>query len=289
MKRVLITGRTGFIGRNIIEKLKENFLVFAPSRHELNLKCLSDLKYYLQRENIDVVVHCANPNPVKNESLDLAETFLRDSLFIFMNLYNLSEYYEKLIYLGSGAEYDKSYPIVDVKEVSFGVSIPKDDYGLAKYVMNELARKSKKVYNLRVFACYGPYDHSSKFITHCIQCCLREKDITIRQNCMFDYLHVDDLATIVSWMIEYNASHQDYNVASGEKVSLLNIAREVKRQMRSKSEIKIQIGGWNREYSADITRLIAEYPFSNSFLTLKAGIRKQIEHEKEHFDEKASC
>ena len=187
MKRVLLTGGSGFIGRNISAELKKICKLFAPSRNELNLLDEKAVEDYIVQNKIDVVIHSANPNPVKN-SLDKPERFFEDSVRVFMNLYKAERFYEMMYTLGSGAEYDKSRDIDMISEEEFGRSIPYDTYGLMKYTIHQIIEKSEKQCNLRVFAIYGPTDHESKFITHVIRSVFEGKDITIRQDCLFDYM-----------------------------------------------------------------------------------------------------
>ncbi|MCI9198943.1 MAG: NAD(P)-dependent oxidoreductase [Lachnospiraceae bacterium] len=283
MKKILLTGSSGFVGRNILPILREEYEVLAPSRQELDLKDQLAVKEYIKEGDFDAVIHSANPNPVKNAQCDESNRMFEDSMRIFMNFYNASSLCKKIIYLGSGAEYDKSMDIVDIKESEIGRSIPLDVYGCTKYIMNELASKKSNMYNLRLFACFGPYDHESKFITHVIRCCLRNEDITIRQNCYFDYLHVFDLAKVIIFFIENNLKYHDYNIASGRKTSLLEIAEEVKRQMGVDNEIVIKEEGWNNEYTANIDRLNAESGIKNSFIPFQEGIRMQIDFERRNW------
>lgn len=283
MKKVLLLGASGFIGRNIISILKEKFDICAPSRMELELRDTKAVEEYVKSGDFDVIVNCANPNPVKNANFDSQSNMAQDSLRIFMNFYRMSEFYNKMIYLGSGAEFNKQYNIKLIKESDIiSRAVPEDVYGCTKYVMNELAQKSEKIYNLRLFACYGPYDHESKFITHCIRCCLKNEPITIRQNCMFDYLHVYDLAKIISRAIDTPLEYHDYNVASGRRISLLEIAEIIQQKMCSSQEISILNSGWNKEYTPDITRL-KELMSSHNFISLEKGIQMQIAHEKTVF------
>lgn len=282
MKRILLLGASGFVGRNIIDILKKNFDVTSPSRKELELRNTKAVEEFVKSGKYDVIVNCANPNPVKNETCDSQNNMAQDSLRIFMNFYRMSEFYNKMIYLGSGAEFNKQYEIKTIKESDITSRvIPEDVYGCTKYTMNELAQKSENIYNLRLFACYGPYDHESKFITHCIRCCLRKEPITIRQNCMFDYLHVYDLARIISQAIDTPLEYHDYNVASGRRASLEEIAQIVKREMSSLEDIKILTPGWNKEYTPDISRL-NELVSPKSFISLEQGIQMQIAHEKKY-------
>lgn len=279
MKKILLTGTSGFVGKNIQPFLQEKYEVHSPSRQELELRNSESVYNYLNKGNFDVVLHCANPNPVKNEKADQANNLFEDSLRIFMNIQNAAHLYGKLIYLGSGAEYDKRYEIASVTEDVLGLHLPEDEYGFAKFIMNSLARDSKNIYNLRIFACYGPYDHESKFIAHAINCCLKNEPVTIRQDCWFDYMHVFDLARIVSWFIDNYPEYHDYNCCSGKRVLLSEIAEEVCEQMGNAQGIRLLTGGLNREYTADNSRLLNEMR-KMEFIGLDKGIALQIEWQR---------
>ncbi len=62
MKKLLITGSGGFIGRNLEEKLKEDYEVCAPKRQELDLTDTEQTRQYLKEKSVDTVIHCANTN-----------------------------------------------------------------------------------------------------------------------------------------------------------------------------------------------------------------------------------
>lgn len=284
MKNILITGGTGFIGRNITPIINKNYFVFTPTRKELNLRNAENVKDYVISNKIDAIIHCANPNPVKNPIHDNASQMYEDSIRIFLNIYRIREFCEKIIYFGSGAEFNKQYDMKQIKESDLPFrTMPEDVYGCTKYIMNELASKTENIYNFRLFACYGPYDHESKFITHCIRCCIRKEPITIRQNCMFDYLHVYDLAQIILHAMESSLNYCDYNIASGRRISLKEIAQIVKEEMKSSQDIKIINSGWNKEYTPNISRL-NELVQSQNFISLEKGIQMQIVHEQSVFN-----
>lgn len=277
MKKVLLTGQHGFIGNNIKDYLEKRCMLFTPGRDELNLLDEDAVKKYIIENHIQIIVHAANPNPVKNQ-LDIAEKMFEDSLRIFMNLYNVQNWYERMYILGSGAEYDKRKNLKLVKEEEIGDTIPIDSYGFAKLIMNELIKKSDKLCNLRIFACYGPNDHESKFITHAIRCCIAKKDITIRQDCYFDYMHVYDLAKIICYFIDNVPQFNEYNVCTGKRILLSQIAEIVRANMNADNEILILKEGMNFEYTGDNSRLMKEIP-EFRFIDIEEGIKMQIKSE----------
>lgn len=283
MKRVLVTGGTGFIGRNVCPYLKDKCDLFAPKREELNLLDEIAVKEYIVDNHIEIVFNLANPNPVKN-SLDSPDTMFEDSIRSFLNLYRAQEHYEMMYTLGSGAEYDKSKDIINVTEEEEQRSVPYDSYGLAKYTINQIISMSPKQCNLRIFGCYGPTDADSKFITHAIKCCLRNTDITIKQDCFFDYLHVSDLGRILGFFINHKPNFHSYNVCSGTRLSLSQIANVVKKQMDSDKKIVLLNDGWNKEYTASNARILSEIG-DFDFVTIEEGVRIQIEYERKVFEE----
>lgn len=278
MKNVLFTGKSGFIGRNICGYLDGECNLYAPVRKELNLLDETAVRDYIKENDIDIVVHAANPNPVKNP-LDHADTMFEDSIRVFLNLVQADDLYDKMYTLGSGAEYDKSRDIALITEDEFGRSVPYDPYGLAKFTMHRMIENRTKQCNLRIFACYGPTDHPSKFITHCIACCLKKEDITIRQDCYFDYMHVSDLGKIIKHFIYNTPRYNAYNICTAERVKLSTIAEMVRDQMHAKSRVRILNEGMNREYTGSNSRLLDEIG-GYSFMSLEEGIRIQIESEK---------
>ena len=58
--RVLLTGSTGMVGRNILEHPRINEIdIFSPSRSELNLLDNAQVEKYFTSHHIDIVVHAA--------------------------------------------------------------------------------------------------------------------------------------------------------------------------------------------------------------------------------------
>lgn len=281
MVEILLTGGTGFVGRSIKPILESHgFRVTAPRRAELNVIDEDSVNSYLKNNKFDILIHCAQISPLNNPELDKAENMLEYTLRGFYNIMQYSSHFDKVFYTGSGAEYNKQFDIISAKEEDIGKHIPHDAYGFAKYIMNQYARTSSNVYNFRLFGIYGPTDCKGKFIRDAIDCCLENRAVTIRQNCMFDYLYVDDLGHILAHFIEHEPQYHDYNICSGKRVSLLEIAKEVSSLMNNHLNPVIAKEGWNREYTGSNERLISEFP-QFKFTSLEAGITKQIKWQRE--------
>lgn len=275
--RILFTGGTGFIGRNIIPILKKKYNIYSPNRTELNLLDTNVVSEYIIQKKIDIVIHAAIPNLLPGK--DDPATILKSSLTAFMNLYSLRNHYKKMIYFGSGAEYDKSLDISYVTETQIGINIPKSDYGFAKYIMNALARGSQNIYNLRIFGCYGPTDADFKLITSAILSCIKGEDIKIRQNTWFDFMYVEDIVPILDYFINHTPKYHDYNMCTGNRIQNVEVCQIVSELTGSHCKVLVSEKNNGKEYTACNKRLLNEIP-DIQFTDIKDGIKKQIDFER---------
>lgn len=255
MKKILITGARGFVGRNLKEALADKYEIFAPTHKELELLDYEALARYVEQNQIQSVVHAAVHVPRFNG----AEKEYFNDMQMFLNLEKLSGSLDKLIYFGSGAEYDKRQDISMVREEDWGERLPVTEYGLAKYTMNRIARDSRNIYNLRLFGIFGKYElWEIKFLSNL--CCKAVFDLplTVRQECGFDFLYIDDLAPVVEWALENTPQHHDYNVCMGVPYELTRLADMVRQVSGKDLPVQLLAPGRNREYTADNTRLKRE-------------------------------
>lgn len=257
MKRILLTGAGphGFIGRNLAPVLGERYEVFTPSSQELNLCDYEALARYVEERRISTVIHGALQNVTR---VGFEDAMLHD-MQMFYNIESLSGQLEKVLYFGSGAEFDKRLPMERIREEALGRSVPVDYYGLEKYIMSLHARASRNVYNLRLFGIFGRYEEwQSKFISNLCCKAVYGLPLTVRQNCMFDFLYIDDLAPIVIWFLEHQPKYHDYNVCTGQPVDLVSIAETVREISGKQLPIIVAKEGWNLAYTADHGRLSEE-------------------------------
>lgn len=261
MKSILLLGSNGFIGKNLYEYLsleKSKYIIYAPDSTKLDISDELAVETELNNKFYDVIIHSAVYNP-RTDNLKKENSELEKNLRMFYNFEKNQHLFGKMIYFGSGAEYDKRKTIVNISETDFDKSIPGGIYGLYKYIIQKSIINSANIYNLRVFGLFGKYENwKQTFISGA--CCKAVKGIpiTIKQDLYFDYLFIEDFCNIVKWFIDHTPSKKHYNIVSGSKIKLTEIAKIVLQVSKKELPIFIAYEGLGKEYTADNSRLLEE-------------------------------
>lgn len=252
MKKILLLGASGFVGHNMLNFLENKYDLVHPSHTELDVLNEAEVAQYLKLHQYDVVLNCLDWRYSDHN-------YFENKLRMFNNLAKYRDSYGKMIYFGSGAEYARDLPIVDIVETAFDRKIPVDTYGCCMHQISMMAMHSENIYNLRLFGVWGKYEiWQRRFISNAICKAMFGYPITIRQDCCFDYLFIDDLCRIVQWFIENEPVYHDYNAVSGEKYYLRELAELVVKESGKDIPIYIAREGIGNEYSASNKRLCQE-------------------------------
>lgn len=277
-KTILITGSTGFIGKNVSDFLKDKYRLLTPSHRDLDLLSQKDVRNFFLQNSIDCVIHCANYGGTRKCQGD--NGILEKNLRMFFNLAENSEYYDRFIHLGSGAEYNKEQGLHLVSEDEFGKNIPKDDYGFSKYVISRSIENSEKLYCLRLFGIFGKHeDYEFKFISNAIIKNLLHLPVIIRQNVNFSWLYVNDLLPVIEYFIEKEPVFSCYNITPPGTTDLLSIAQTINKISDYKSEIIVENKGFNNEYSGDNSRLSQEMD-GLQFTSMESSLKELMDYYK---------
>lgn len=285
--KILLTGGSGFVGRNVKEYLEQReYDVFAPTSRQLDCLDESAVKECLRQGNYDVILHFA----VYGDGIDHTKDgtkVLEYNLRMFTNFSKYSDLYGKMIYTGSGAEYDKRYPIQMVKEEDLAEhTVPVDQYGLMKYIVNRMIEESENIYNLRLFGIFGKYEYwKTKYISNL--CCksLKGLPLSLRKNCWFDYLWIDDFCRMLEKFMRLEKPlYHTYNAVRGERIDLRRLAEIVNETADIRQEIFVCQEGLANEYTACNGRICGEIP-DLAFTDIKEAVRELYEWYRLHLDE----
>lgn len=272
-KKVFLTGGWGFVLSNFAEQSGEKYELFRPTKEQLDLTDASAVEKYVKEHDFDVVIHGANVGGTRNTA-HLKDT-VEENLKCFFNVARCNKHFGKMIQLGSGAEYDKSRPIVGVKESEFDQRVPHDNYGFYKYVCSKYLPSQENITCLRLFGCYGKYeDYSIRFISNAICRSLYGLPIVVaNQNVRFSYIFIEDFARVLQHFVDHDAKHRFYNAVPDEVCDLVSIGGTINKAAGRKGAVVVKKPGMGNEYSADNSLLKEEIP-SFKFTPLEHGIGK---------------
>lgn len=296
MKKILLTGGSGFVGKNLIEHIEklysgkwidlprkeygkistitrtfkvlefsmgeEVYNLYAPSSRELNVLDDVTVTEWLTSMYFDEVLHFAVYTNAADDTKD-GSKMLEYNLRSFMSFYKCREHYGRMFYSGSGAEFNKEYDIENVSEESLEtdeqILIPTDQYGLMKYTIGQLINTSDNIYNLRIFGLFGKYEYSFRFITQMCHDSIAGKELSIRQNVTFDYLYVEDFCWTVMRMLEAKSlGYHSYNVVSGKKINLVEICKLVNEAAIEYRESRLEREDLSEETKDRLMRIVLQ-------------------------------
>lgn len=296
MKKVLVTGADGFIGRHILEKLKEDpkFDITAvtinnPPRtitgclwEKIDLLDQAKAKALIQNIKPDYLCHLAwISTPKEYWASPLNKNWLEASLSLLKNFYNQGGI--KAAVAGTCAEYDwQSIPPFSEEKTK---TAPQTLYGQSKHdlqiYLDEYVKKENKQYVwARIFYLYGPWEHPERFVAKGINSFLRgEKFRCLKGQLKRDYLFVEDVADAFVGLLKSDL-RGPVNIGSGKAVPLKEIVNRIADKMKTQrlAEVCEEQKDFNEplEIVADVTRLRSELKWVPK-TSLDEGLDKTIE------------
>lgn len=281
--KVFLTGGSGFIGRNFIEKYQSKYEIFAPASSEVDLTKIREVSDYFADKRFDAVVHAAGKCDGYTGSVVEA-----DNLVMFKNVQYEAILHgvKKLIVIGDAADFDRSKQICEISESAFGNSIPQDAYGLGRYLITLLASKDKISTVLRFFSVYGKYaDPGTSKTTELIaRAVTGKKTAEIERDKTFSAVYVDDAVKVIAAFLDNDFPKGEYNVASDKPLTWVETAKTAKRLAAKDGrvvEIKVLNEGQDRTYTANVEKLKALLP-KLRFTSHATGIKNVYEYLMKH-------
>ncbi len=257
MRKIVVTGATGFIAVHLINMLVENgdfvFAVVKPQSAnlsrlnqndnvkiiELDINEIESLPKIIG-EDVDVFYHLAwqGTRGMARNDKDLQEKNYFGAINAVVAAHKMNA--KMFIGTGSQAEYGASEGKID--ETYF--ENPETEYGMAKLKAKRDCEKFAEKSNIRFiwarfFSVYGEYDYDNTLIMSCINKMSKNEDVELSDcNQKWDYLYVKDAASALMMFGLHGCSCGGYNVANGNVEILKNYVIKIKEIMKSKSNLK---------------------------------------------------
>jgi nucleoside-diphosphate-sugar epimerase len=254
MKRLLITGATGFIGRHCLELLliEKAFEIHAVSLKEQQsdqpdiqwhqadlLDSLQVLRLLTQVKPSHLLHFAWYTEPgmywTSAENLRWIEASL--TLIRAFSLHGG----ERVVVAGTCAEYDWKcgYCIEDVTPL-----LPTTLYGICKNSLQMILAGFSEQSGLssawgRIFFPYGPYDYPTKLVSSVIRSLLKGKPAPCSHgNQIRDYLYVQDVAEAFIRILESDLQGP-VNIASGYPVTIKKIVYKIAEKLNGRDLIRL--------------------------------------------------
>lgn len=218
--KVAILGSNGFLGSYFQNNLSDAYNIVPVTRSTCNLENFQEVKSWLEWAKVDIIINCACQG-VYTTSEQWISQDVQNNLSIFLNFYNNSQYFDKFINIGSGAEYDRRTSIFQSQEWEIFVKTPIDSYGYSKNIISRICANHEKFFTLRVFGCFDITEPNHRLFKRILS-----KEKIQLSNRKFDYISAKDLLTIIIHFICKDVKYRDINCVYNEHDVLINIVRK---------------------------------------------------------------
>lgn len=247
--RIFVAGHRGLVGSAILRRLerKGHSNLIVRTSQELDLRDAPQVERFFESERPEFVFLAAAKvgGIVANDSY--RGDFIRDNLLIQTHTIDAARRHgvRKLMFLGSTCIYPREAPQpMHEDAILTGPLEPTNSaYAMAKLAGLEMVAAYREQFGFNGISImptnlYGPGDNFDLETSHVLPALLRRfheaklarsSSVTIwgTGSPLREFLHCDDLADAIVWLMANYDDGQMLNVGTGEEVSILDLARLV--------------------------------------------------------------
>jgi len=296
MKKVLLTGAAGFIGRHTIPLMvesgyevhavdcigqpsfKQEFCLFW---HQCNLLDIDQQKRLLAEVKPTHLLHFAwYTAPGKYWTSLENLRWVQASLNLLINFINQGG--KRAVLAGTCAEYDWSYGYCS-EDVT--PTRPSTLYGTCKHSLQEMLRHLSQQTGLssawgRIFFLYGPYEAKIRLVPSIITSLLQDRSVRCTHgNQIRDFLHVEDVASAFVSLLNSNVEGP-INIALGQPVALKTVIYTIADLLGKRHLVELGVlpapEGEAPFVVADVRKLNQQVGWKPK-ITLEAGLKSDIQ------------
>jgi GDP-L-fucose synthase len=248
-KKIVVTGGRGFLGRFVVEKLKEKGCdnIFVPRSKEYDLVEKENVRKLYRNTQPNIVIHLASVVGGIGANRENPGRFFYDNLMMGAQLIEEGRNYgiEKFVCIGTICAYPKFAPI-PFREEDLWNGYPEETnapYGIAKkalLVQLQAYRQQygfKGIYLLPVNL-YGPFDNFDPKTSHVIPALIKkcfdaikegEEEIVVwgTGKATREFLYVEDCAEGIVLAAERYDDSEPVNLGAGFEISIKDLVAKI--------------------------------------------------------------
>ena len=248
MRKILLTGSSGFIGSNILNIFSKYYKFYIlvrkkPSNEYLKNKNISVIKFKnynslnskLNKIKVDIVIHCAT-HYVKDHKFQDIEKLCHSNLMlgnvILENLTKLkaSKFINfSTVWEDGNAKKDNVENLYSAYKKSFST------------ILSFYKKNFKKInfYELMVFDTFGNNDHRKKII-HTLKINYHKNKSTtiISKNLYMNLLNISDIINAVDLILKKNVVPKKYSITNNFNIKILDLIKTFNKQNQKKLKVK---------------------------------------------------
>ena len=248
-KRIWVAGHNGMVGRAVVNTLSsKNCTVLTADRKELDLTRQTNVEAWIKDNKPDVIIVCAAKVGGIYANQIEPVPFIYENLIIQANIINsaFTENVSKLVLLGSSCIYPKfsKQPIKEEELLTSELESTNEFYSVAKIAGIKLCQSYRKQHGcdfISVMPCslYGPNDNFDLTTSHVIPALIRKSheakvynhehlEVWGTGNVKREFLHVDDAADGIVYLLENYSGYSHINLGSGDDLTIHDLSHKIK-------------------------------------------------------------
>jgi len=257
--KVFIAGSSGLVGSALVRKFNKitKYEVLTSKSSELDLTNPEAVFDFFENNEPNVVIDAAAKVGGIHANATYPVEFLIENTQIQNNLLSAAHEFqcEKFVFLSSSCVYPKDcpQPIKESYLLTGPLEITNQAYAIAKIAGMKLvdsyrAQYQKKWISVMPTNLFGPKDNFSKENSHVLPAMIRKfYDAKIKNEVVQlwgdgtakrEFLHVDDLAEAVDFLIDNYDSDEAINIGTGKDISILELANLISEIVGYEGSIK---------------------------------------------------